>query len=75
MPHTKVTRDQFEVKRNEVIHKPTGASFTSYPGLDKEIKSVNWSRCGDVLDSGEDYSRDQVGAMAKTLMAKQPITK
>ena len=60
MPYMRVTRDQFEVSRNEVLHKPTGARFTSYPGLDKEISFTNWSRCGDVLPNGEDYSRDDV---------------
>jgi hypothetical protein len=74
MPYTRVTRDQFEVSRNEVLHKPTGALFTSYPGRDKEISYVNWSRCGDVLPSGEDYSREEVGLMAATLMKEQEIT-
>ena len=74
-PYTKVTRDQFEVLHNEIRHKPTGASFTSYPGRDKDISHVNWSRCGDVLPNGEDYSRDDVGKIAAMLMAEQEITK
>ena len=75
MPYTKVTRDQFEVSPNKVRHKPTGALFTSYPGRDKEISHTNWSRCGDVLPNGEDYSRDEVGKMAATLMAEQQIAR
>jgi hypothetical protein len=74
MPYTKVTRDQFEVSPNKVHHNPTGAEFTSRPGRDKEIAYANWSRCGDVLPNGEDYSRDEVGKMAATLMAEQTIT-
>ena len=72
MSYTAVTRDQFEVARNEVTHKPTGASFTSYPGLDKVIGSVKWGSCGRVLPSGENYSCEEVEAMARSLMAEQP---
>jgi hypothetical protein len=72
MTYTVVTRDQFEVTRNEVRHKPTGASFTSYPGLDKVIASVKWGKCGRVLPSGENYSCEDVEAMAKSLMLEQP---
>jgi hypothetical protein len=74
-PYAEVTQDQFEVLRNEIRHKTTGASFTSYPGRDKEISHINWSRCGDVLSNGEDYSRDEVGKIAAMLMAEQEITK
>jgi hypothetical protein len=75
VPYTKVTRDQFEVSRNEIRHKPTGAAFTSYPGRDKEISHINWGRCGDVLPNGDDYSRNEVGKIAAMLMAEQEITK
>jgi hypothetical protein len=74
MPYTRVTRDQFEVSRNKVVHKPTGANFTSYSGLNKEISYLNWSRCGDVLPNGEGYSRVEVYRMAATLMQEQEIT-
>jgi hypothetical protein len=68
MSYAKITRDQFELARNEVKHKPTNASFVSYPGLNKVVCSVTWGRCGFVLDSGESYSRDEVEAFAKELM-------
>jgi len=74
MPYTSVTRDQFEVSRNEIRHKPTGAFFISDPGFDKEISKTIWGRCGDVLPKGEDYSRHGVGCMAVTLMKGQEIT-
>jgi hypothetical protein len=73
MLYTAVAADQFEVTRNEVRHKPTGASFTSYPGLDKVICGVKWGSCGRVLPSGESYSCDEVEAMAKVLIAGQAI--
>jgi hypothetical protein len=71
MSYTAVTADQFEVTRNEVRHKPTGALFTSYPGLDKVICSVKWGSCGRVLPSGGNYSCDEVEAMARVLIAGQ----
>ena len=75
MAHTKVKRDQFVIARNRIIHTPTGASFSSYPGQDQTIATVNWSRCGEVLPTGEDFSRDDVGRMAENLMREQDITK
>jgi hypothetical protein len=71
MSYNAVTRDQFEVTRNEVRHKPTGASFTSYPGLDRVICNVKWGKCGQVLPSGEDYSCEEVEVMARSLMLEQ----
>jgi hypothetical protein len=67
MPYTPVTREQFEVKQDCVIHNPTGASFVAYPGI-AEPHSVNWGRCGDVLPNGDDYSRREVQEMAVQLM-------
>jgi hypothetical protein len=72
MSYTTVRREQFEVTRNEVRHKPTGALFTSYPGLDKVIGSVKWGKCGAVLPSGENYSCEDVEAMARSLMREWP---
>jgi len=73
MPYARVTRDQFEVSRNTVLHRPTGALFTSYPGRDREISYISWSRGGDVLPNGEDYSRDEVYQIAVILMQEQEI--
>jgi hypothetical protein len=73
MSYTAVMGDQFEVARNEVKHRPTGATFSSYPGLDRVIASVKWGRCGRVLSSGENYSCDEVEAMAKVLIGGRSI--
>jgi hypothetical protein len=58
-----------------VIHKPTGASFSTYEYDDPEnvgsdIK-MNWGRAGDVLESGEDYDRGEVGKIAVQLLREQ----
>ena len=67
MPYTPVNREQFEVRENKVIHKPTGASFVADPGI-AEPKSVNWGRCGSRLPNGDDFSRAAVQEMAVQLM-------
>jgi hypothetical protein len=71
MPHTKADRDQFEIGRNSLRHRPTNASFTSYPGRDKEIATVNWGMLGNRLHNGDDYSQDEVLKIAMELMAEQ----
>jgi hypothetical protein len=71
MSYSEIIRDQFQVTRNEVRHTPTGASFRSYPGLDKVIASVKLGGCGRFLPSGENYSSDDVEAMARLLMVEQ----
>jgi hypothetical protein len=67
MPYTPPNREQFEVRENEVIHKPTGASFAAYPGI-AEPHRVNWGRCGDALPNRNDFSRDAVQDMAVQLL-------
>jgi hypothetical protein len=41
----KVSDDQFEVKPNEVVHLPTGARFTSYPG-ERLLRHAIWNDAG-----------------------------
>jgi hypothetical protein len=65
------TRD-FKIHRNEVIHKPTGARFSAYPES-KEVKSMNWGRAGEVLESGADYDRDYIYRCAKKLIENRRL--
>lgn len=67
---TPVKRNDFEIRENEVIHKPTGARFSAYPGS-KEVKSMNWGRAGDVLESGADYDRDDILRCAQEFLANR----
>jgi hypothetical protein len=70
MPVTKVTRQQFEIRENEVVHTPTGACFTAYPG-EKEPYRVNWGMSGSLLQNGEDYRQADVSMMARQLLAER----
>lgn len=61
-----VTREQFEVSDEGITHKPTGYSFTPYPG-DPNSGTVNKGRLGDKLETGEDYRPQEVEEMARRL--------
>lgn len=70
MPGTRVTEHQFNLDGDEVTHTPTGARFTAYP-RSAEPHIVNWSQCGDVLPSGEDYYREDVQRVAIILLGRR----
>jgi hypothetical protein len=67
MTHTKVMREQFDEREHEVIHKPTGAGCSAYPGR-PEITSENKGRTGNVLENGDCYSWEEVRAIAAQLL-------
>lgn len=67
MAGTQVTREQFEISLDAVVHTPTGARFSAYRGR-PEISNINWGRAGDVLENGEDYRREEVRAIAEQLL-------
>jgi hypothetical protein len=68
MPGTPVKHEQFALEGDDVVHTPTGARFTAYPGIARP-HTVNWGRCGEVLPNGDDYRRDEVGRMATDILA------
>jgi hypothetical protein len=59
--HMKVSREQFEVRGDRIVHMPTGAVF--WKG-DKDIVNCDWGSAGETLDSGHDYDRDEVTKVA-----------
>ena len=61
-----VLREQFEITDQGITHKPTGYSFTPYPGLPGS-GNLNKGQLGNVLPSGEDYRPDDVEEMARRL--------
>ena len=63
-----VTRDQFEIANDAIIHKPTGAEFT--PVLNDSV--IIWS--GDIgqrLENGEVYRYADVIAMMKRIRCQR----
>ena len=63
---TEVTLDQFEVRDNLVIHRPTGAEFT--PHSEKEDSVLVWTgEIGSRLSSGEFYQYGEVLAVMKAI--------
>ena len=71
--HTEVTRDQFDVRADLVIHTPTGAEFA--PHSEKEDSVLVWTgEIGSRLSSGEFYQYGEgtsgnEGHLARTLEA------
>jgi hypothetical protein len=67
---TRVTRDQFLVKENEVVHTPTGARFIAEPN-DGHAVQVIWGGAGDRLDTGEEYQPDRIEQVASQLLMER----
>jgi hypothetical protein len=64
--HTKVMRDQFEIKDGAIIHTPTGAEFTPVTGTLDSI--LIWTgEIGSILQTGERYRYADVFAVMKTI--------
>jgi hypothetical protein len=64
------TREEFEVSENQVVHTPTNATWTAYPGHAR-AHLYRPSRLGGVLPNGDDYREDEVTEMALRLMAER----
>jgi len=69
MSSTPVERDQFEISDNGITHKPTGASFSPYPG-DPRAGNLNLGRLGEKLATGEDYRPNEVRRMMERSWAE-----
>jgi hypothetical protein len=71
MPHVKPTLEEFEVKENEVIHTPTDATYTAYPG-EATPHMITPGMLGSVLPNGDDYWEHEVAEIALKLLAERP---
>jgi hypothetical protein len=70
MARKTVSRYQFKVEENAVVHTPTGARFTAYAGVSAP-HIVTKGMLGSVLKNGDDYPEDEVTAMALNLLAER----
>jgi hypothetical protein len=68
---TLVTEDQFDIEENSVVHRPTNARFSAYPGR-PEGHLVNWGITGSVLPNGDDFDREDVANLALELLRTRP---
>ena len=66
------SESEFEVEENEVVHKPTGASWSAYPGR-PEPANYRPSLLGSVLRNGDDYREHEVEAIALRLLRDRPL--
>jgi hypothetical protein len=67
MVHTPIRRDQFEFDKHHLVHKPTGARFSTYPSR-TDISNVNWKMAGRVLPNGDEYDQEDLRRMAQQLL-------
>jgi hypothetical protein len=64
--HAEVTRDQFEIRADLVIHTPTGAEFIPHSGNEDSV--MVWTgNVGRRLSSGLVYQYSEVLAMMKAV--------
>jgi hypothetical protein len=60
--------EEFELNGDQVVHKPTGATWTAYPGQ-AEPHLFRRSMLGSALPNGDDYHEHEVTQMAWKLLA------
>jgi hypothetical protein len=72
MGRVRPREEEFEVRENEVVHKPTNATWTAYPG-EAQPHLYRQSMLGSVLKNGDDYREDEVTQMALKLLAERPM--
>jgi hypothetical protein len=69
--YAQVTRDQFEIKDEAIIHTPTGAEFT--PVLGHADSVLIWTgEISNGLSSGDIYQYAEVMVMMKKLWRELP---
>ena len=71
MPKKYPELEEFEVRENEVVHVPTNARFTAYPGRSL-LLSHDHGKLGRVLKNGDDYETAEVIRIATQLLAERP---
>lgn len=69
-PRIQPTRQEFEIKENEVVHKPTNAMWGAYTGIAKP-HYFRRNMLGSVLPNGNNYREDEVTQMAHQLLAER----
>ena len=67
---TQVTREQFQIFDDHVVHTPTGARFNAYP-RQPEIASESLGQAGDRLENGDDYRPGDIRAVAAELLRER----
>jgi hypothetical protein len=66
---TEVREDQFEIKRNSVVHRPTNSVFLAYRGM-QECYQANWPDDNAALCDG--FNCKDVLRVATKLLATRP---
>jgi hypothetical protein len=68
-----VTRDQFNISPQGIVHKPTDAAFTPYPG-DPLSGVMRLGTLGNQQSDGNGYRADDVQRIMRELWAEYVAT-
>ena len=68
-----VTRDQFNISPQGIVHKPTDAAFTPYPG-DPLAGTVRLGTLGNQQPKENDYNADDVQRIMRELWTEYVAT-
>jgi hypothetical protein len=68
---TPVVPNQFSVGKNQIVHKPTRATFRFDTGQ-TTFKSVDWEGAGEQRSAGPDYRKEDIMRVAQQLLGKLP---
>jgi hypothetical protein len=69
MKSSLVTRDQFDISRQGIVHKPTGAAFTPHPG-DRYSGTTRMGALGSPQLNGVVYRAEDVERIMRELWAE-----
>jgi hypothetical protein len=68
------TLEEFEVRKNAVVHLPTDATWTAYPGH-TQCSNFRPGMLGSILPNGAEYEVSAVEKMALGLLGDRPSLK
>jgi hypothetical protein len=74
MKSSLVTRDQFDISPQGIVHKPTGAVFTPYPG-DRYSGTTRMGTLGRPQPNGAVYRAEDVERIMQELWAEYVTTR
>ena len=69
-----VRRDQFNISPQGIVHKPTDAAFTPYPG-DPHSGTMRLGTLGNQPPDGNGYSTADVQRIMRELWAEYVVTR
>lgn len=70
MPNVRVSKNQFVLEGDQVVHAPTGAWWKSRPNS-SSLWSLGMERLGAALSNGDEYDIRKVEEIALSVLRKR----